>query len=32
MSKKFTLVVFQIQDGDYEYFDYRVITLLIFKK
>jgi hypothetical protein len=23
MSKKFTLITFQIQDGDYEYFNYK---------
>jgi hypothetical protein len=32
MSKKFTLVVFQIQDGDYEYFDYRSYYTSDFQK
>ena len=32
MSKKFTLVEFQIQDGDYEYFDYRSLFTSDFQK
>ena len=32
MSKKFTLITFQIQDGDYEYFDYASFLTSDFQK